>query len=193
VGTPPTLANAVRRAEAPRATPSVPMPPPSATSTIAALENLLRCGAWREGMRASALVASDAPDHLPPGAHRALHALTGVARPTARDVGNALKRVVDRRVHGIERTLTRRVDGHGFAVWQVVDDLGQARDNSVRPANADLVRNALTGLGYRRTEAEHAVSVLGAAVDTKPLAELVRDALGVLARGPVPGSRQKGR
>src|SRR5262249_37372447 len=46
-----------------------------------ALASLLTCGPWREGMRASALVTSDAPPGLPPGARRALHALVGVPAP----------------------------------------------------------------------------------------------------------------
>ena len=42
-------------------------------------------------------------------------------------------------------------------------------------------------MGYRGAEAEYAVSALGVRVDTDPLAELVREALGVLARRPAPG------
>jgi Holliday junction resolvasome RuvABC DNA-binding subunit len=119
--------------------------------------------------------------------------VAGVAQPTARELGNALKRFVDKRSDGIARKLTRRVDGHGFAIWQVVDDPDAPNPAPERPAKADLVRSALTGTGYRSAEADYAVSALGARVDTEPLAELVREALGVLARRSAPGLHRKGR
>ncbi len=36
-------------------------------------------------------------------------------------------------------------------------------------------------MGYRPAEAERAVTTLGARVETEPLADLIREALGVLA------------
>ncbi len=50
-----------------------------------------------------------------------------------------------------------------------------------RGAKAELLHGALTRMGYRPAEAERAVSTLGSRVETEPLADLVREALGVLA------------
>jgi Holliday junction DNA helicase RuvA len=52
---------------------------------------------------------------------------------------------------------------------------------AARGAKAELLHGALTRMGYRPAEAERAVSALGARVETDPLADLVREALGVLA------------
>jgi hypothetical protein len=192
---PPRVAPVARTvapvAHLPRDPPNLPPSQSGADSERVALAKLLRCGAWREGMRASAIVASNEPEGLPAGAHRALQDLAGVAQPTARELGNALKRVLGKRIDGISRKVTRRTDGHGFAVWQVVNDRDETNEKSERPTNAELVRSALTGMGYRRAEAEYAVSALGARVDTEQLAELVREALGVLAQRPVPGPNPK--
>jgi Holliday junction DNA helicase RuvA len=46
----------------------------------------------------------------------------------------------------------------------------------------DLLLGALTRMGYRPAEAERAVFALGPRVDAEPLAELVRDALSLLAK-----------
>ncbi len=48
-------------------------------------------------------------------------------------------------------------------------------------AKADLLRGALTRMGYRPTVADRAVTTLGARVETEALADLVREALGVLS------------
>lgn len=50
-----------------------------------------------------------------------------------------------------------------------------------RGAKAELLHGALTRMGYRPAEAERAVTTLGARVESEPLADLVREALGVLA------------
>jgi Holliday junction DNA helicase RuvA len=50
-----------------------------------------------------------------------------------------------------------------------------------RGAKAELLQGALTRMGYRPAEAERAVAAIGARVETEPLADLVREALGVLA------------
>ena len=50
-----------------------------------------------------------------------------------------------------------------------------------RGANADLLHGALTRMGYRPAEADRAVAALGARVETEPLGDLIREALGVLA------------
>lgn len=49
-------------------------------------------------------------------------------------------------------------------------------------AKADLLRGALTRMGYRPAEADRALTALGARVETAPLDDLVREALGVLTR-----------
>lgn len=46
----------------------------------------------------------------------------------------------------------------------------------------DLLLGALTGMGYRPAEAERAIVVLGPRADVEPLADLVRDALSLLAK-----------
>jgi holliday junction DNA helicase RuvA len=48
-------------------------------------------------------------------------------------------------------------------------------------AKAELLHGALTRMGYRPAEADRAVAALGARVDAEPLADLVREALAVLA------------
>jgi Holliday junction DNA helicase RuvA len=48
--------------------------------------------------------------------------------------------------------------------------------------NADLLSGALTRLGYRATEADRAIAALGDRVDAIPLAELVKEALVLLAK-----------
>jgi Holliday junction DNA helicase RuvA len=50
-----------------------------------------------------------------------------------------------------------------------------------RGATAELLHGALTRMGYRPAEADRAVATLGARVEAEPLADLIRDALGVLA------------
>ena len=52
---------------------------------------------------------------------------------------------------------------------------------ATRGAKAELLHGALTRMGYRPAEAERAVSALGARVEAEPLADLIRDALGVLS------------
>jgi Holliday junction DNA helicase RuvA len=48
--------------------------------------------------------------------------------------------------------------------------------------NGELLRSALTRMGYRPAEAERAVATLGARMDGAPLGDLVRDALALLSR-----------
>lgn len=50
-----------------------------------------------------------------------------------------------------------------------------------RGAKGELLHGALTRMGYRPGEADRAVTALGARVDEAPLADLVREALAVLA------------
>jgi holliday junction DNA helicase RuvA len=50
-----------------------------------------------------------------------------------------------------------------------------------RGAKAEILHGALTRMGYRPAEADRAVAALGARVDTEALADLIREALGVLA------------
>jgi hypothetical protein len=146
---------------------------------LVALAKLLRCGAWREGMRSSELLTAE---RLPVGAHGALQELVGTATLNVRALGNALKRIQDKRIEGSTLKLTRTIDNHGFAIWQVVSALGDASAASERPRNAELLRGALTGMGYGSVEANHAVSVLRARIETEPLAVLAREALGLLAQ-----------
>ncbi|HVY48475.1 MAG TPA: Holliday junction branch migration protein RuvA [Minicystis sp.] len=56
--------------------------------------------------------------------------------------------------------------------------------SAARPADgkAELLFGALTRMGFRGAEAERAVATLGERVETDPLADLVRDALALLAR-----------
>lgn len=49
-------------------------------------------------------------------------------------------------------------------------------------ASGDMLLSALTKLGYRAVEAERAIVALGPRVNEVPLAELVREALAVLAK-----------
>ena len=50
------------------------------------------------------------------------------------------------------------------------------------PKGAELLIGALVNMGYRQAEAERAVTALGDKVGHAPVAELVREALVVLAR-----------
>jgi hypothetical protein len=157
---------------------------------LVALAKLLRCGPWPEGLKACDLVT---PDLLPAGAHAALQELAGTATLNVRALGNALKRVQDKRIDGIPWKITRTIDNHGFAIWQVVNDLDDASTTSDRPGNAELLRGALTGMGYGALDANHAVSALRARIETDSLTALVRQALGVLALRPTSGSKPKRR
>jgi Holliday junction resolvasome RuvABC DNA-binding subunit len=141
-------------------------------------------------MRASDLLD---PEQLPVGAHAALQELVGTAALTVRALGNALKRVQDKRIEGIPRKLTRTIDNHGFAIWQVVNALDETSTTSERPRNAELLRGALMGMGYSSAEANYAITALRARIEIDPLATLVREALGVLAQRPVTGSKAKRR
>ena len=114
---------------------------------LVALATLFRCGAWPEGMKACDLIM---PDLFPAGAHAALQELAGTATLNVRALGNALKRVQDKRMEGIPRKITRTIDNHGFAIWQVVNDLCETSTTSDRPGNAELLRGALTGMGTAR-------------------------------------------
>jgi Holliday junction DNA helicase RuvA len=48
-------------------------------------------------------------------------------------------------------------------------------------AKTELVQSALTRMGFRPSEAERAVTALGARVETEPLGDLVREALALLS------------
>jgi Holliday junction DNA helicase RuvA len=52
---------------------------------------------------------------------------------------------------------------------------------TARGVKAELLHGALTRMGYRPAEAERAISTLGARVEAEPLADLIREALGVLS------------
>jgi hypothetical protein len=164
--------------------PITPSPTPAASPTggaseIVALGKLLRCGAWREGVRSSELFTTAV---LPPGARAALQEIGGSAAPTPRAIGNALKRVIHRRVDGLALKLTRTIDGHGFAVWQVV----HAPDEASAPSQIEPLRGALKHLGYRPAEINQAVAALAGRIDREPIAELVREALRVLTPRAAP-------
>lgn len=49
-------------------------------------------------------------------------------------------------------------------------------------AKNEVLRATLTNLGFKGAEAERAIAALGARVDAEPIGELVRAALGMLAR-----------
>jgi hypothetical protein len=155
-----------------------------------ALAKLLRCGPWPQGMKACDLIT---PDLLPAGAHAALQELAGTATLNVRALGNALKRVQDKRIEGIPRKITRTIDNHGFAIWQVANDLDEASTTTDRPGNGELLRGALTGMGYGAADANHVVAALRARLDTESLTALVREALGVLALRPTSASKPKRR
>jgi Holliday junction DNA helicase RuvA len=53
---------------------------------------------------------------------------------------------------------------------------------AARPDDSAKLLNALTNMGYRASEADRAIATLGDQVGTRPLAELLRDALAHLAR-----------
>jgi Holliday junction DNA helicase RuvA len=60
-----------------------------------------------------------------------------------------------------------------------------ARPSETENANAnakELLAGALTRMGYRPVEAERAITALGDRVDEAPLADLVREALALLAK-----------
>jgi Holliday junction DNA helicase RuvA len=58
-----------------------------------------------------------------------------------------------------------------------------ARPSETENANAkELLAGALTRMGYRPVEAERAIAALGDRVDEAPLADLVREALALLAK-----------
>jgi hypothetical protein len=126
---------------------------------------------------------------LPAGAHGALQELVGTATLDVRALGNALKRVQDKCIDGITRKVTRKIDNHGFAIWQVVNALGETSTTSDRPGKAELLRGVLTGMGYGSAEANHAVSVLRARIETDSLTALVCEALAVLALRSASGSK----
>ncbi len=157
---------------------------------LVALAKLLRCGPWPQGMKACDLIT---PDLLPAGAHGALQELAGTVTLNVRALGNALKRVLDKPIEGIPLKVTRTIDNHGFAIWQVVSALGETSTTSDRPGNAELLRGALTGMGYGPAEANHAISALRARLEIDSLTALVREALGVLALRPTSGSKPKRR
>jgi hypothetical protein len=155
---------------------------------LVALTRLLRCGAWREGLRANDLLTAE---QLPPGARRAIQELVGTATPNVRALGNALKRVQDKRVEGVALKLKRKIDNHGFAIWQVVNDAAATSMTAEDPGKTELLRGALTGMGFRLADANHAISTLRDCIETDSLAELVRKALAVLRQRPSAGSEGK--
>ena len=53
--------------------------------------------------------------------------------------------------------------------------------SAARGAKGELLHGALTRMGYRPAEADRALAALGARVEAEPLADLVREALAVLA------------
>jgi holliday junction DNA helicase RuvA len=60
---------------------------------------------------------------------------------------------------------------------------GGAAPTSHAPAGGDdRLRAALTGMGFKPAEAERALQALGARAEGTPFEELVREALGILAR-----------
>ncbi len=70
------------------------------------------------------------------------------------------------------------IDGHGFALWQVVGAPAEA-STPEQPSKTELLRGALTGMGYRSAEAAAAVAALSARIETEPLADLVHEALRI--------------
>jgi hypothetical protein len=160
----------------------IPEPVPAdGEPALVALAKLLRCGPWRGGKRSSDLLSADG---LPPGAETALRELAGAVDPTPRALGNALKHFHGTRIEGLPAKLLRMFDGHGFAIWQVVTAHDEASEATAKPSMAELLCGALVGMGYCPTEAADAVLTLGEAVETKPIADLVREALRVLSRRP---------
>jgi len=162
----------------------------NADAERAALATLLACGPWPDGVRASALVSSQSPPGLPPDARRALYALVGTTNPTARDLGNALRRIQDQRVQGIPLTVKRTLDGHGYAIWQVVHIGGDTSNTAARPRPGELLHSTLTRLGYRPAEAQHAVAALSTRVETDSLEDLLRAALRVLGQRAMPDRKR---
>jgi Holliday junction resolvasome RuvABC DNA-binding subunit len=53
---------------------------------------------------------------------------------------------------------------------------------STQPDDAARLLGALTNMGYRASEADRAISALGDSVGKRPIAELLREALGHLTR-----------
>jgi hypothetical protein len=169
--------------------PEIPKSPAlGSEGELVALAKLLRCGAWREGMRASDLLTAE---QLPAGARRAIQELVGTATPNVRALGNALKRVQNKRIDGIALRLTRKTDNHGFAIWQVVNDPAATGTTSEGPGKEELLRGAITGMGFRLADANHAISTLRDCIETDSLAELVRKALAVLRQRPSAASESK--
>jgi holliday junction DNA helicase RuvA len=60
--------------------------------------------------------------------------------------------------------------------------LGTATAAASAPKGSELLIGALVNMGYRQAEAERAVTALGDRMGKAPLADLVREALVVLAR-----------
>jgi Holliday junction DNA helicase RuvA len=54
--------------------------------------------------------------------------------------------------------------------------------SSGRPSTQELLASALTRMGYRPSEADRAISQIGAKIETEPLGSLIREALVLLAR-----------
>jgi hypothetical protein len=69
-------------------------------------------------------------------------------------------------------------------------DAGLAHTRQQR-AVVELLRGALTGMGYRLADTNHAISALRDCVETDSLADLVRKALGVLRQRPSAGFESK--
>ena len=61
-----------------------------------------------------------------------------------------------------------------------LDAMSKAVPGKVAAGNAQLLLKALVNMGYRPGEAERAVEHLGKRVDTEPLSDLLRAALGFL-------------
>jgi Holliday junction DNA helicase RuvA len=99
-------------------------------------------------------------------------------------------------VAGAETAKLTRVPGVGKKtaeriVLELKDKLHAAAPNLVaaphpkaapRGAKGELLHGALTRMGYKPAEADRAVTALGARVESEALADLVREALGVLSR-----------
>jgi Holliday junction DNA helicase RuvA len=60
--------------------------------------------------------------------------------------------------------------------------LGTVAAPAVAPKGSELLIGALVNMGYKQAEAERAVTALGERVGSAPVADLVREALVVLAR-----------
>jgi Holliday junction DNA helicase RuvA len=69
----------------------------------------------------------------------------------------------------------------GAATGAVGTALG-AGGHAGRVSNAELLAGALTRMGYRQGETDRAIALLADRVESAPLAELVREALALLAK-----------